>query len=87
MHLGCGFCFVPLFELFLFVFYPFYLAMIKWERVYALVQGGVQDHEAISIRCSIFLFFCHLVASGLCGSGLFHCDLLFIFLDLLSPIT
>jgi hypothetical protein len=39
---------------------PFPLAMIKWERVYALVQGGVQDHEAISIRCSIFLFFYHL---------------------------
>jgi hypothetical protein len=30
--------------------------MIKWERVYALVQGGVRDHEAISIRCSIFFF-------------------------------
>jgi hypothetical protein len=34
-----------------------------------------------------YFFFYHLVASGLCSFDLFHCDLLFIFLDSLSPIT
>lgn len=77
--------------MFLFVFYLFfYLAMIKWERVYALVQGGVRDHEVISIRCSFFFFFFIIwLLVDYVAFILFIVIYFFIylFLDSLSPIT
>lgn len=59
MYLGCAFVLPLVSELsrFLLVFSLFImLDTTKWKRGYALVQDGVGDHEAISIRCFILFF-------------------------------